>query len=46
MIIIFTIKSSNLLKYFLKHSEDLKSLCDAHKNVQQEREVMKWSEGQ
>jgi hypothetical protein len=46
IIIIFTFKSSNLLKYFLKHSEDLKSLCDAHKNVQQERGVMKWRDGQ
>jgi hypothetical protein len=46
MIIIFTFKSANLLKYFPKHSEDLKSLCDAHKNVQQERGVLKWREGQ
>jgi hypothetical protein len=46
MIIIFTFKPSNTLKYFLKNSEDLKSLFDAHKNVQQEKGIMKWREGQ
>jgi hypothetical protein len=46
MIIIFIFKSLNLLKYFLKHSEDLKRLCNANKNVQQERGVMKWRERQ
>jgi hypothetical protein len=45
-IIIITFKSSNLLKSFVKHSEDPKSLFDAHKNVQLERGVVQWREGQ